>query len=64
MEDNSGDMMTTAFIVGNVVAFVVALLAIKFFITYLQKHGFRLFGWYRIIAGLILLVLVALGYLK
>ena len=55
---------TTAFIVGNVVAFVVALLAIKFFITYLQKHGFRLFGWYRIIAGLILLVLVALDYLK
>ena len=55
---------TTAFIVGNVVAFVVALLAIKFFITYLQKHGFRLFGWYRIVAGSILLILVLLGYLK
>ena len=55
---------TTAFVVGNVVAFVVALLAIKFFISYLQKHGFRLFGWYRIITGTILLVLVLSGYLK
>jgi undecaprenyl-diphosphatase len=55
---------TTAFIVGNIVAFIVALLAIKFFISYLQKHGFRFFGWYRIIAGSILLLLVALGYLK
>jgi len=55
---------TTVFIVGNVVAFVVALIAIKFFISYLQKHGFRLFGWYRIIAGSILLFLVLSGYLK
>jgi undecaprenyl-diphosphatase len=55
---------TTAFIVGNVVAFIVALLAIKFFISYLQKHGFRLFGWYRIIAGTVLLLLVLAGYLK
>lgn len=52
---------TTAFIVGNVVAFVVAVLAIKFFIGFLQKHGFRIFGWYRIIAGIILLVLVWKG---
>ena len=55
---------TVAFAVGNVVAFVVALLAIKFFISYLQKHGFRLFGWYRIIVGLVLLVLIFTGYLK
>lgn len=55
---------TTAFILGNVVAFVVALIAIKFFIAYLQKHGFRMFGWYRIIAGTILLILVLSGYLK
>jgi undecaprenyl-diphosphatase len=53
-----------AFAVGNIVAFVVALLAIRFFIGYLQKHGFRLFGWYRIIAGLILLVLILTGLLK
>lgn len=47
-----------AFIVGNIVAFIVAVLAIKFFIGFLQKHGFRLFGWYRIIAGIILLILI------
>jgi undecaprenyl-diphosphatase len=63
------DMLTQtdnliALAVGNLVAFVVALLAIKFFIGFLQKHGFRLFGWYRLIAGTILLVLVLTGYLK
>ncbi len=50
--------------IGNVVAFVVALLAIKFFIGFLQKHGFRLFGWYRIIVGVALLALIYAGYLK
>lgn len=55
---------TTAFIIGNVVAFIVAMLAIKFFISYLQKHGFRMFGWYRIIVGIILLALIFTGYLK
>ncbi len=54
----------TAFVAGNIAAFVVALLAIKFFIGFLQKHGFRLFGWYRIIIGAVLLVLIATGYLK
>ncbi len=54
----------TAFIVGNVVAFVVALLAIKFFISFLQKHGFRMFGWYRIVVGIILLVLLYTGYIE
>ena len=49
---------------GNVIAFVVALLAIKFFIGFLQKHGFRLFGWYRVIVGAVLLGLVLTGYLK
>ncbi|MDQ6608473.1 MAG: UDP-diphosphatase, partial [Bacteroidota bacterium] len=49
---------------GNVIAFVVALIAIKFFITYLQKHGFKLFGWYRIVAGSIILFLVLSGYFK
>lgn len=51
-------------LIGNVVAFIVALLAIKFFIEYLQKHGFRLFGYYRIIAGVILLVLIYKGYIN
>jgi undecaprenyl-diphosphatase len=54
---------TKLLIIGNVVAFVVAIIAIKFFITYLQKHGFRLFGWYRIIVGAIVIALVAAGKL-
>ncbi|MEO0065076.1 MAG: hypothetical protein RI983_402 [Bacteroidota bacterium] len=49
---------------GNAVAFLVALLAIKFFITYLQKYGFKLFGWYRVIVGLILIILILTGHLK
>jgi len=52
-----------AFLVGNLIAFVVAILAIRFFIQFLQKYGFRLFGWYRIGAGLILVVLYYMGYL-
>ncbi len=53
-----------ALAIGNLVAFVVAIIAIKLFIGFLQKHGFRLFGWYRIIAGIILLALIYTGYLK
>lgn len=48
-------------IVGNVVAFVVAMLAIKFFIGFLTKYGFKAFGYYRIIVGVLLLVLLAFG---
>jgi len=55
---------TNAFIAGNIVAFVVAMLAIKFFIGFLQKHGFRIFGWYRIIAGIILLALLFAGIIE
>lgn len=44
-------------IIGNVVAFIVALLAINTFINYLGKHGFKFFGWYRIIAGIALLLI-------
>lgn len=47
-----------AFVLGNVTAFIVALLAIRFFIGFLKKYGFRVWGIYRIIAGLILLVLL------
>jgi undecaprenyl-diphosphatase len=46
---------------GNAVAFVVALLAIRFFITFLTRHGFRLFGWYRVALGIILLILLWAG---
>lgn len=50
--------------IGNVVAFVVALLAIKFFIGFLKKHGFKVWGYYRIIVGIALLILIYTGYLK
>lgn len=51
---------TTSFIMGNVIAFVVAIFAIKFFIGILQKYGFKIWGWYRIIVGLILVVYFSL----
>lgn len=51
----------TTLIVGNTVAFVVALIAIKGFIKYVQKYGFKAFGWYRIALGTLILLLMALG---
>ncbi|MFY9150664.1 MAG: undecaprenyl-diphosphate phosphatase [Prolixibacteraceae bacterium] len=48
-------------IIGNIVAFIVAMIAIKTFITFLQKHGFKVFGWYRIIVGLVLIILLLMG---
>lgn len=47
---------TMSFFVGNLVAFVVAVIAIKFFIGVLTKYGFKPWGWYRIIAGILLLI--------
>lgn len=44
-------------IIGNVVGFVVAMIAIKFFINYLSKNGFKAFGYYRIIAGIAILII-------
>lgn len=44
-------------IIGNIVAFIVAMLAIKSFIGYLSKHGFKAFGYYRIIVGLAILII-------
>jgi len=46
---------------GNFVAFVVAMLAIKFFIGFLTRYGFKVFGIYRLAVGLLLIVLLALG---
>lgn len=42
------------FIIGNIIAFMVAALAIKFFIGFIQKYGFKIWGWYRIIVGIAL----------
>jgi len=50
--------------IGNIIAFVVAMLAIKFFIGFLQKHGFKVFGIYRIVAGIVLLILIWKGYIQ
>ena len=49
-------------LIGNIVAFIVALLAIRFFVGFLQKNGFKMFGYYRIIVGGILLILIWMGY--
>lgn len=47
----------TLLVFGNIVAFLVAIAAIKFFIGMLNQHGFKSFGWYRIIIGAILIIL-------
>ncbi len=47
--------------IGSVIAYIIALLSIKFFIGYLQKHGFRVFGIYRIILGSVVLILIYKG---
>lgn len=52
----------TPLLLGNVIAFVVALLAIKGFIGYVTKHGFKVFGWYRIVLGGVILMMMAMGY--
>ncbi len=44
------------FIIGNVVAFIVAMIAVKTFISVLTKYGFKFWGWYRIVIGIALLV--------
>ncbi len=57
---DSNNLMVLA--VGNVVAFIVAMAAIKFFIGFLAKYGFKLFGWYRIVVGAIIIILILAGY--
>ncbi|MBO8476363.1 MAG: undecaprenyl-diphosphate phosphatase [Bacteroidetes bacterium] len=49
-------------IVGSIVAYLVAIAAIKFFISYVTKYGFKMFGWYRILLGAVILVLMLFGY--
>ena len=48
-------------LIGNVVAFIVAMAAIKFFIGFLTKYGFKAFGYYRIVVGVLIIVLLAAG---
>ena len=49
-------------LLGCIVAFVVAIFAMKWFVVFLTKYGFKAFGWYRIIVGLVILVLLATGH--
>lgn len=58
MEGNNLEIL----IIGAVVAFVVAIAAIKFFISYVTKYGFKMFGWYRIIVGGLIVALSLAGY--
>lgn len=58
MEGNNLEIL----IIGSVVAFVVAIAAIKFFISYVTKYGFKMFGWYRIIVGGLIVALSLAGY--
>jgi undecaprenyl-diphosphatase len=51
-------------VIGNLVAFIVAMLAIRFFINFLKKHGFRIWGIYRIALGLILFILMYAGVIE
>lgn len=67
MSHDEGNVLTqgdnlSLLLVGCVVAFIVAALAIKFFINYVAKYGFVAFGWYRIIVGAAILIMAALGY--
>jgi undecaprenyl-diphosphatase len=54
--DNIGILL-----IGNIIAFIVSILAIKVFIGFLTKNGFWAFGYYRIVLGAILLILIAAG---
>lgn len=65
MEPGGGAILSEnigALVLGNAVAFVVALLAIKFFIGFVTKYGFKFFGYYRIIVGGAILIMMLLGH--
>jgi len=49
-------------IMGNIIAFIVAIFAIRFFITLITKYGLKFFGWYRIIVGLVIIILLLTGH--
>lgn len=56
---NTHDLLMLA--VGCIVSFVVALLAMKWFVSFLTRYGFKVFGWYRIIIGIIIIVMLLSG---
>ena len=67
LKDGTGDALLqgnhlTLLLTGNIIAFLVAVLAIKFFLNYVTKYGFKAFGWYRIIVGLLIFGMALCGY--
>ena len=56
----SGNLGTL--LIGCVVAFIVAMIAIKWFVDFLAKYGFKAFGWYRIVVGGIIIILLLTGH--
>ncbi len=56
----SSSQNTAMFVIGNLVAFVVALITIKLFIGFLQKNDFKAFGWYRIVFGSVMIIYLLL----
>ncbi len=57
----TADGHLTTLLLGSFIAFVVALMAVKYFMHYIARYGFRAFGWYRIIVGAVILVLPLFG---
>lgn len=65
MEPEGMEILTNnmgTLIIGNIVAFIVAMLAIKFFISFVTKYGFKAFGWYRIVLGGAILIMLLTGH--
>lgn len=50
--------------VSNIVSFIVAMAAIKFFIEHIKRHGFKIWGYYRVAVGIILLIMIYSGYMQ
>jgi len=55
------DIEMTILLSGTITAFIVSVLAIKFLMAYIKKHDFKVFGWYRIVLGIIVLVYFAMN---
>ena len=66
IKDGSGNILAEGnniqiLLTGSIVSFIVAIAAIKFFINYVSKYGFKAFGWYRILVGVIILAALLNG---
>ena len=59
---NTSQPFITMLLLGSAIAFVVALFAMKWFVNYLTKYGFKAFGIYRIVVGSIIIILLLTGH--